>query len=230
MSTRTCPKGHAFRQSSDCPTCPVCEAARKPASGFLAELSAPARRALERSGIDSLTKLAKRSEREILDLHGVGPSTLPKLRRSLAAAGLGFRTGSRVVNVKKSGKERSSMFKKIAFTMFSVTDPKRARAFYEDLLGLRRGLASPDGVWTEYDLPGGGCLALFCHPNRAVARRAGGASVAFEVADLDALNRRLKAAGVTYEGDVVRGPKCRMSNILDSEGNGIILHQLNEAP
>jgi predicted enzyme related to lactoylglutathione lyase len=120
-----------------------------------------------------------------------------------------------------------AMFQKVAFTMFSVTDATRARSFYEDVLGLKRGLAAPNGVWTEYDLPGGGCLALFCHPNPAFARPPGGASIAFEVADLDALNRRLLAAGVSYQGDVVHGPRCRMSNILDSEGNGIILHQLS---
>jgi catechol 2,3-dioxygenase-like lactoylglutathione lyase family enzyme len=118
------------------------------------------------------------------------------------------------------------MLQKIAFTMFPVQDATRARAFYEDVLGLTRGLASPDGVWTEYDLPGGGCLALFRHPDPAFARPPGGASVAFEVADLDALNTRLRAAGVTYQGDMIHGPRCRMSNILDSEGNAIILHEL----
>jgi predicted enzyme related to lactoylglutathione lyase len=104
----------------------------------------------------------------------------------------------------------------------------RAREFYEGVLGLRRGLSSPDGVWTEYDLPGGGCIALFRHPNASQARApGGGASIALEVADLDSLNERLKQAGVTYEGDVVHGPHCRMSNIRDSEGNSLILHQLN---
>jgi predicted enzyme related to lactoylglutathione lyase len=121
----------------------------------------------------------------------------------------------------------NAMFQKVAFTMFSVVDPIRARAFYEGTLGFTRGLSSPDGVWTEYDLPGGGCLALFCHPNPDFAVKPGGASIAFEVTDLDALNQRLKAAGVSYQGDVVHGPNCRMSNIVDSEGNGIILHQLN---
>ena len=128
---------------------------------------------------------------------------------------------------KPGARRPAALLQKIAFTMFSVTDPKRARAFYEDVLGLRRGLASPSGTWTEYDLPGGGCLALFCHPDPAAARPPGGASVAFEVSDLDALNRRLEAAGVRYQGEMVRGPRCRMSNILDSEGNGIVLHQLD---
>ena len=126
----------------------------------------------------------------------------------------------------KPARQSPPMFEKVAFTMFSVEDPMRARAFYEDVLGLTRGLASPDGAWTEYDLPAGGCLALFRHPNPAFARPAGGASVALEVADLDALNQRLTAAGVTYQGDMIHGPHCRMSNILDSEGNAIILHEL----
>jgi predicted enzyme related to lactoylglutathione lyase len=120
------------------------------------------------------------------------------------------------------------MFEKIAFTMFAVQDATRARSFYEDVLGFERGLASPDGVWTEYDLPGGGCLALFKHPDPNAARPAGGASVAFEVADLDALNERLATAGVVYKGPMIQGPNCRMSNIEDSEGNAIILHELSE--
>jgi predicted enzyme related to lactoylglutathione lyase len=118
------------------------------------------------------------------------------------------------------------MFEKVAFTMFPVADAKRARAFYEDVLGLERGLASPNGVWTEYDLPGGGCLALFCAPSPDMATKPGGASIALEVVDLDALNERLTAAGVEYRGGIVHGPHCRMSNIVDSEGNAIILHEL----
>jgi predicted enzyme related to lactoylglutathione lyase len=110
--------------------------------------------------------------------------------------------------------------------MLAIEDPARARAFYEDVLGFRRGLASPEGDWTEYDLPGGGCLALFRHPDPSARGAKGGASVAFEVADLDALNERLAAAGVAYQGDMVHGPRCRMSNILDSEGNSLILHEL----
>jgi predicted enzyme related to lactoylglutathione lyase len=123
-------------------------------------------------------------------------------------------------------RKAKAMFQKVAFTMFSVKDATRARSFYENVLGLARGLASPDGVWTEYDLPGGGCLALFCDPSPAHGAATGGASVAFEVADLDALNERLSTAGVVYKGGVIHGPNCRMSNIADSEGNAIILHQL----
>jgi predicted RecB family nuclease len=88
---RICPAGHRYRKSSDCPVCPKCEAGRKPESGFLAVLSAPARRALEGAGIKTLAKLARRSEGDLLALHGFGPSSLPKLRAALAARGLAFR-------------------------------------------------------------------------------------------------------------------------------------------
>ena len=53
------------------------------------------------------------------------------------------------------------MFKKVAFTMYPVQDSARARAFYEGTLGLTVSKTSSSNVWTEYDLPGGGCLALF---------------------------------------------------------------------
>jgi predicted RecB family nuclease len=88
---RTCNEGHKYYKSSDCPTCPICEQKRKPNTGFLLLLSAPARRALENNGIDSLEKLSKLSEKEILQFHGMGPASLPKLRSALNQDGLSFR-------------------------------------------------------------------------------------------------------------------------------------------
>jgi DNA-directed RNA polymerase alpha subunit len=88
---RICKQGHIYYKSSDCPTCPVCEAARKPVSGFMASLSAPARRALENAGINTLKKLSRYSEAELLKLHGFGPGSLPKLKEALKAEGLSFK-------------------------------------------------------------------------------------------------------------------------------------------
>ncbi|MFD0674320.1 RNA polymerase alpha subunit C-terminal domain-containing protein [Cohnella sp. GCM10027633] len=89
---RTCPNGHRYYKSSDCPTCPACEQERKPDEGFLALLSAPARRALEHHGIVTLQQLSAYSEKEILKLHGMGPGSMPKLRASLQEAGLAFKS------------------------------------------------------------------------------------------------------------------------------------------
>ncbi|MBM7565547.1 RNA polymerase alpha subunit C-terminal domain-containing protein [Paenibacillus sacheonensis] len=88
---RTCNKGHQYYKSTDCPTCPVCENELKPESGFLAVLSAPARRALENRGITTVQQLSACSEAEILKFHGMGPGSLPKLRAALEANGLSFR-------------------------------------------------------------------------------------------------------------------------------------------
>jgi predicted enzyme related to lactoylglutathione lyase len=81
--------------------------------------------------------------------------------------------------------------------------------------------------WIEYDLPGGGCLALTNTTGAAPSAEAGG-TVALEVEDLPALVRDLKRKGVAFKSDVIRGPRCRMAVCLDSEGNSILLHQFDE--
>jgi predicted enzyme related to lactoylglutathione lyase len=110
--------------------------------------------------------------------------------------------------------------------MYPVRDPKRARSFYEKTLGLKRGsIASKNGVWTEYDLPGGGCLALFATGDMAPSADSGG-SIALEVENLDALSVRLRAKRIQFKVEMVHSDVCRMAVILDSEGNPIILHEL----
>jgi len=52
--------------------------------------------------------------------------------------------------------------------------------------------------------------------------------VAFEVDDLDALIARLKTEGVTFKAEMIPSPVCRMSIILDSEGNAVMLHELKK--
>ncbi|MCE0554457.1 RNA polymerase alpha subunit C-terminal domain-containing protein [Bacillus thuringiensis] len=87
---RTCEQGHEYYKSSDCPTCPVSEKERNQKKVF-SLLSAPARRALEHHGIQTVEELSKYSEKEILKLHGMGPASLPKLRRALEESGLSFK-------------------------------------------------------------------------------------------------------------------------------------------
>jgi predicted enzyme related to lactoylglutathione lyase len=118
------------------------------------------------------------------------------------------------------------MLSKVAFTMYPVTDTARARAFYEQKLGLKVGSHSSNGIWTEYDLPGGGCLALFKTTDLQPSTSAG--SIAFEVDDLDALVSRLEADGVAIKARMVHSPVCRMSVVVDTEGNSLILHELKK--
>ena len=88
---KVCARGHVFYKSSDCPTCPPCEAAKRPADGFMAGLAAPSRRAMQGAGLTTLATLAKKREAEIAGLHGMGPHALGKLRAALKKAGLSFR-------------------------------------------------------------------------------------------------------------------------------------------
>ena len=119
------------------------------------------------------------------------------------------------------------MLKKVAFTYYPVTDVARARKFYEEMLGLKSGSTGNQGDnwWVEYDLPGGGCLALTNFTKEKPSDTAGG-TIAFEVEDLDRLMTELKRKGVTFKSDVIHSPVCRMAVCLDSEGNSILLHQL----
>lgn len=88
---RTCKQGHQYYKSSDCPTCPTCEALKKPTDWLLSLLYAPAQRALENKGITHIEQLAQYSEKEILALHGMGKSSIPVLTEALKKKGLKFR-------------------------------------------------------------------------------------------------------------------------------------------
>ena len=121
------------------------------------------------------------------------------------------------------------MFKKVAFTMYPVADMARARAFYEETLGLPPATESASGKWTEFDLPGGGCLALTVMAEGVEPSASAGGSLAFEVDDIHALAKTLKAKGVQFKMDIFESPVCTMAVCLDSEGNAFMLHQLKQA-
>jgi DNA-directed RNA polymerase alpha subunit len=87
---RICPDGHQYEKSSDYQVCSICEATKNPADGFYTGLGAPVRRALENAGINTVSHLSRKTKKEILQLHGMGPSSIPKLQEKLRAAGLDF--------------------------------------------------------------------------------------------------------------------------------------------
>lgn len=117
------------------------------------------------------------------------------------------------------------MFEKVAFTMYPVADMARAERFYRETLGLGPSSGSVEHGWVEFDLPGGGCLALTTHSGSKPSARAGG-TIALEVSDLDGLVQELKARNVALPATDMQSPVCRMAVCIDSEGNKIVLHQL----
>ena len=58
---------------------------------FLPRLSEPARRALQNNGIKKLQDLAKYTEAEILQFHGIGKTAIPVLQKALKEKGFNFR-------------------------------------------------------------------------------------------------------------------------------------------
>jgi predicted enzyme related to lactoylglutathione lyase len=117
------------------------------------------------------------------------------------------------------------MLKKVAFTMYPVSDMPRARAFYEETLGLGPSSSGAQIPWVEFDLPGGGCLAI----TNVTAGEPGagtGGTIAFEVDDLAATVADLKAKGVAFAAEGIESPVCHMAIVKDPDGNAIILHKL----
>lgn len=88
---RICEAGHTYYKSSSCNTCPHCERLRKPTDDFLSCFAAPARRALEHANITSLHQLVTHTEKELLQLHGFGPSAMKIIKRMLAEQQLEFK-------------------------------------------------------------------------------------------------------------------------------------------
>lgn len=54
-------------------------------------LAAPAQRALANADISTLKQLSKLSVAEVLTWHGMGPSSIPKLKQALQDNGLKFK-------------------------------------------------------------------------------------------------------------------------------------------
>ena len=110
----------------------------------------------------------------------------------------------------------------IAFVGIPVTDMTRARAFYEDVLGLRPDPEMTGQMWTEYPI-GSGTLAVACLGERWKPSDEG-TSAALEVEDLEDAITRLEEREITFEK--VDSPVCRMALIQDPDGNKLIIHKL----
>jgi predicted enzyme related to lactoylglutathione lyase len=112
--------------------------------------------------------------------------------------------------------------KKIAFVGIPVTDMKRARKFYEDVLGLQPDPEMTGEQWTEYSI-GEGTLAIACVGEQWKPSN-DGTSAALEVESLEDAIARFDERKIAY--DKVDSPVCRMAIIEDPDGNKLIIHKV----
>jgi predicted enzyme related to lactoylglutathione lyase len=112
------------------------------------------------------------------------------------------------------------MIKKVAFIAHRVKDMARAKRFYGELLGLDK-TAEYQGKWCEFDTPEGKTIALDSFSPEGTPPY-----LALETDDIEAEVARLKQAGVEVLMDVTDNKVCKMAIVKDSEGNGLMLHQI----
>ena len=112
----------------------------------------------------------------------------------------------------------------LAFVGIPVTDVKRARGFYENVLGLNVADEMMGGQWVEYDL-GNNTLAIAnVGPQWAPSDQGTGA--ALEVDDFEEAMKWLKHQQVPFAVEAFESPCCRMAIIQDPDGNNVVIHKL----
>ena len=119
------------------------------------------------------------------------------------------------------------MIKEIAFTGSSVTDMKRARAFYEDVFGLRVSEEMAGGKWIEYQVGGGIFAITNIDPNWTPSSQ--GTAVAFEVDDLDKTIAGLKKSGAKFFLEKSETPVCWTAIVYDPDENKVVIHKRKSA-
>ena len=114
--------------------------------------------------------------------------------------------------------------KAIGFVAIPVTDIKRARSFYEEVLGLKASDEMMQGRWIEYDV-GDDTLAI-ANVGDAWTPSDQGTGAALEVEDFDEAISRLKDRQVRFAAEPFETPCCHMAVIQDPDGNKLMIHKL----
>ena len=112
----------------------------------------------------------------------------------------------------------------IAFVGIPVTDMKRAREFYEDVLGLKIADQMMGGQWIEY-VVGDDTLAI-ANVGEQWTPSDEGTAAAFEVGNFDEAIKFLKDRQVSFAAEPFETPCCQMAVVQDPDGNKLIIHKL----
>lgn len=113
----------------------------------------------------------------------------------------------------------------IAFSAYTVTDVKRARAFYEGMLGLRpSSVFEKDAMaFIEYEIGASTLVIGAGAPNFNPGPN--GAVVTLEVSDFDAAIADLRKASVKFIMEPQDTGVCHMAMVADPDGNHLMIHK-----
>ena len=114
--------------------------------------------------------------------------------------------------------------KKIGFVTIPVTDMKRARQFYEGLLGLEVSDEMMSRKWIEY-AAGPDTLAIANVGDHWMPSDQG-TGAALEVENFDDAITQLRKANVIFAAEPFETPCCHMAVVQDPDGNKLMIHKL----
>jgi predicted enzyme related to lactoylglutathione lyase len=114
--------------------------------------------------------------------------------------------------------------KDLAFVGVPVTDMSRARAFYEDILGLTISEEMMGGKWVEYSLGNNTLAIASVGPEWLPSDQGTGA--ALEVENFDDAIKWLKDRHVSFTTEPFESPCCWMAIIQDPDRNNVVIHKL----
>jgi predicted enzyme related to lactoylglutathione lyase/ketosteroid isomerase-like protein len=108
------------------------------------------------------------------------------------------------------------------FVVYQVSDLAAAARFYRETLGLSQEVYSEEGQWAEFNC---GNVTLSLHGGMKLPEKIAGGRIALAVDDVFAACAELKSKGVRVVGEPVDYGVCCAVEILDPDGNTVILHR-----
>lgn len=110
----------------------------------------------------------------------------------------------------------------VDFVMYQVSDLAQAAAFYREALGLPQEIYSEEWQWAEFNC---GNVTLALHGGVKLPDPIAGGRLALAVEDIHAAYAELKKRGARVMNEPADHKVCRHVDVLDPDGNTIILHQ-----
>lgn len=105
--------------------------------------------------------------------------------------------------------------------MFQVTELSKAARFYREILGLTQEVYSEEPPWAEFNC---GNVTLALNGGAKIRGGTAGGRIALAVEDVQAAYVELKGKEVRVVGEPVDYGVCQAVEVLDPDGNLVILH------